>query len=424
MKADKNKIKKLPLSPGVYTFIAKSGDVLYVGRATSLRRRVASYFSPSTSSGRAPSTILGQENPRIREMVHLANKIKYYKTDNLLEAVILEANLIKKYWPKYNVRERDDRSFIYVVISKKDDFPRPIIVRGKEIRNWKLKIRNSHIFGPYQSLNVITNALRIIRRIFPYSTCKPFDFAQGKSGKPCFDYQLGLCPGVCVGAISKSDYQKNIDNIILLLSGKKKNLIKKLKKENPDKARFLKHIQDVSLITREENISGNFYRIEGYDISHLTGKETYGAMVVFTNNKADKNNYRLFKIKEAPKNDDLRALAEIISRRFRHHEWRLPDLILIDGGKPQISFIHKILTEYKINGSALLTINPSTALRIDIPIVGISKYGYDKLVFTPKTKKSARELIEINKEVLLEVRDEAHRFALKASRFSRHRLGL
>jgi excinuclease ABC subunit C len=205
--------------------------------------------------------------------------------------------------------------------------------------------------------------------------------------------------------ISRSDYQKNIDNIVLLLSGKKKNLIKKLQKENPDKAKFLKHIQDVSLITREENILTGFYRIEGYDISHLTGKETYGSMIVFTNNKADKNNYRLFKIKEAPKNDDLRALAEVISRRLHHLEWRLPDLILIDGGKPQISFIDNILKER----------------RIEIPIVGISKYGSDKLVFTPKIKKSVKQLIEINKETLLKVRDEAHRFAISASRRRRRK---
>jgi len=394
MKLSSEKIKKIPLSPGVYVFIAKSGDVLYVGRATSLRRRVVSYFQKNLE-------------PRIREMVDLAKSIKFYKTDNLLEAVILEANLIKKYWPKYNVREKDNRSFIYIVISKKDDFPRPIIVRGREIKNFKLKNvfargkspegLNFHIFGPYQSLNVITNALRIIRRIFPYSTC------QINQGRPCFNYQIGLCPGACIGAILKEDYQKNIDNIVLLLSGKKKNLIKKLQKENPDKAKFLKHIQDVSLITREENVfRAGFYRIEGYDISHLTGRETYGSMVVFTNNKADKNNYRLFKIKEAPKNDDLRALAEMICRRFHHPEWRLPDLILIDGGRPQIGFIDKIL-------------------KVKIPIVGISKYGSDKLVFAAKTKKSVKELIEINKETLLKARDEAHRFSLKASRRRRRK---
>ncbi len=375
-----SKVKKFPLKPGVYLFVGKKGNILYVGRATFLRRRVLQYFQ-------------NHLDPRLNEMVENAKDIKFFKTENLLEAVILEANLIKKYWPKYNIRERDDRSFIYIVIPK-TDFTKPLIVRGKELNKFLSK---ADVFGPYQSLNVISNALRIIRRIFPYSTCKI------NQGRPCFDYQIGLCPGACIGVISKEDYQKNIDDIILLLSGKKRNLLKKLQKENPEKAKFLKHIQDVSLISREENILGSFYRIEGYDISHLTGRETYGAMVVFTNSKPDKNNYRLFKIKEAPKNDDLRALAEVISRRFHHHEWRMPDLILIDGGKPQISFIHKVLKDRKI----------------EIPIVGISKYGSDKLVFAAKTKKSARELIETNKGILLETRDEAHRFAIKASRRKR-----
>lgn len=374
-----DKAKKAPLAPGVYEFLGKGGKILYVGRATSLRRRVLQYFGKNV-------------DPRIGEMVENAKDLKFHKTGNLLEAVILEANLIKKYWPKYNVREKDNRSFIYILISKKEDFPKPIIARGREVEN--ADSNNFHIFGPYQSLNVITNALRIIRRIFPYSTCSP------NQGKPCFDYQIGLCPGACVGAISKEDYKKNIDNIILLLSGKKRNLIKKLQKENPDKAKFLKHIQDVSLISREENFSRNFYRVEGYDISHLGGKETYGSMVVFTNNKPDKNEYRIFRIKEAPQNDDLRALAETLSRRFRHAEWRFPDLIMIDGGKPQIDFVSKVLKN----------------IRINIPIVGISKFGGDKLVFPAKAKKSSKELIASMKETLLKVREEAHRFANKASR--------
>ncbi|MFN3301604.1 MAG: GIY-YIG nuclease family protein [Patescibacteria group bacterium] len=382
--------QKIPLSPGVYTFIDKKGDVLYVGRAISLRKRLQQYFQKNL-------------DPRIEEMVKKAKEIKFFKTENLLEAIILEANLIKKYWPKYNIKERDDRSFIYIVIPKKIDFPKPIIVRGKDIKNLKLKDENFYIFGPYQSLSLIKNALRIIRRIFPYSLCKPYDPNQKGPLRPCFDYQIGLCPGTCIGKISKEDYQKNIENIVLLLSGKKEDLLKKLKEENPDKIKSLKHIQDVSLITKEENLWKNFFRIEGYDISHLSGKETYGSMVVFINNRPDKKEYRLFKIKEAPLNNDLKALAEVISRRFKHIEWHLPNLILIDGGKPQVNFISKILKEHHIN----------------IPLVGISKLASDKLIFPPKIKKSLKQLIEANKEILLKVREEAHRFSLKASRHKR-----
>ncbi|MCX6760136.1 MAG: GIY-YIG nuclease family protein, partial [Candidatus Nealsonbacteria bacterium] len=368
------KAKKLPDSPGVYIFLSKDNRPLYIGRTISLRKRVLSYFRKDIDS-------------RIREMVDLAKKIKIKKTDSLLEAVILEANLIKKYWPKYNVRDKDNRSFVYVVIPKAD-YSEPYVIRGRELESENTK--NAHIFGPYQSASLLFSALKIIRRIFPYSTCKPL------SGKPCFDYQIGLCPGLCIGKISKDDYVKNIRNIVLLLSGKKKRLMQKLKKENPDKLKSLKHIQDVSLLLKEElSQPEEFSRIEGYDISHLSGKETFGSMVVFLDSRPDKKEYRLFRIKSAPKNDDLRALEEVLTRRLNHKEWKFPDLILIDGGKPQIDFVYKSLKKRKIN----------------IPIVGISKYGGDKLVH-PSNIKAIRVFAERNKGVLLKVREEAHRLSL------------
>ncbi|MDD2732285.1 MAG: hypothetical protein PHI53_03780 [Candidatus Pacebacteria bacterium] len=375
-----NQIKRLPDKPGVYIFLGEKDAILYIGRALSLKKRVLNYFQK----------IL---DPRIRKMIDSAKGIKFYQTDNLLEAVILEANLIKKYWPRYNIKEKDNRSFIYIIIPK-TDYPRPMIVRQRELERFSAK---AYVFGPYQSYFLLNKALRIIRRIFPYSTCVPF------SGKPCFNYQIGLCPGLCVGRISKKDYQKNIRNIILLLSGQKKKLFDRLKKENPEAVYSLKHIQDVSLIQREE--SGSFYnvRVEGYDISHLTGKETFGAMSVFFNGEPEKDQYRLFKIKEAPQFDDLRALEEVIARRLKHKEWPFPNIILIDGGRPQIDFISKILEKNNLN----------------IPLVGISKFGNDKLVFPKDTKKSVKELIEGLKEVLLKVRNEAHRFGLKASRRKR-----
>jgi len=372
-------------------FLDAKKRVLYVGRAVSLKKRVLNYFQKNLL------------DPRIKEMVSLARDIKYKKSENLLDAIVLEANLIKKYWPKYNIKDKDDRSFVYVMISKKDDFPKPVIARGREIENLKFKIEKFYTFGPYQSLYLIKNALKIIRKIFPYSNCLPVG-RPGKigSGKPCFDYQIGLCPGACVGAISKEDYKKNIENIALLLKGNKKRLLKKLKKENPNQAKALAHIQDVTLVNEKE-IKSSVLRIEGYDVSHLAGKETYGSMVVFTNGDADKNQYRLFKIKNAPANDDLRALEEMTLRRFKHGEWQKPDLILLDGGRPQVSFVSKTLRNKNIN----------------IPLVGISKFGGDELVFPLGMKKPTRELIENTKGTLLKVREEAHRFALKSSRKNR-----
>lgn len=368
----RNFLEKLPEKPGVYLFLDKEKKVLYVGRATSLKQRVKSYFQKFLE-------------PRLEEMVENASFLKIIPTGNILESIILEANLIKKFWPKYNIRERDDRSFVYIVIPKKD-FSYPIIVRKKDLE--KFTPLKAEIFGPYKSYSLIKTALRIIRRIFPYSTCKI------NSGKPCFEYQIGLCPGACLGIISKEEYQKNIDNIILLLKGKKKKLIEKLKKENPDKIFALKHIEDAALI-KEEPLKKDFLRIEGYDISHFSGGETVGAMVSFKNGEPEKEFYRLFKIKFSKEKDDLSALEEILKRRFKHQEWPFPDLVIIDGGLPQVQRVQKVFEQ----------------MEIKIPFVGISKYQNDKLIFPKKTKASLKKMLESSKDLLLKVRDEAHRFA-------------
>ncbi len=382
----KDKLKNIPKKPGIYFWLDKAGKILYIGRATSLRNRLSQYFQKNIDQ-------------RIAEMVALAANIKYEETETLLEAIILEAKEIKKHWPKYNVKDKDDRSFIYVVIPKAD-FPKPLIVRGTDLKKFSASSLNkksqAKIFGPYQSFYLIQSALRLIRRVFPYGTCAPMGTAGNPDGKACFDYQIGLCPGACVGVISKKDYQKNINNIILLLSGEKKRLIAKLKKENPDKIRALKHMQDVALLVREDDLGEHkIDRLEGYDISHHAGKETYGSMVVFENGEAAKDEYRLFKIKEAPAGDDERALSEMLLRRFKHGEWRAPDLIMIDGGTPQISFLSRVFRANNLN----------------IPLVGISKLGGDKLVFTAEAKKPLRGLAENIKPTLLKLREEAHRFA-------------
>ena len=370
----KNQAKKLPLSPGVYRWLDGKGGILYIGRATSLRKRVLQYFRPDL-------------DPRIAEMVSLAKQIKFEKTDTLLDAIILEANMIKKYWPKYNVRDRDDRSFSYVVVPK-TDYAYPLVVRQREIK--KFPIRENQIFGPYQNQYLIKNALKLIRRIFPYGTCR------ANSGKPCFDYQIGLCPGKCIGEISREDYNQNIKNILLLFQGKKQRLLAKLKKDHPEKIAALEHLQEAQLITRDElgeQLAVN--RIEAYDISHLSGKETYGAMAVFTGGQPDKDEYRLFKIKTAQAADDLAALSEVVNRRFHHPEWPRPDVILIDGGRPQIFQIAKELK----------------ALNIVLPLAGISKLAGDELVYPAGTAKVIKDLISNIKPTLQRARDEAHRFA-------------
>lgn len=366
--------KKAPIKPGVYFWLDKKKKVLYVGRASILKNRLSQYF-------------LKNVNSKTREMVSLATDLEYLVCDTLLESIVLEAKYIKQYWPKYNIVDRDDRSFLYLIITN-SDYPRPLIVRGQDLK--KFPQNKAKVFGPYQSRTLLENALRLIRKIFPWSNC------QANSGRACFDYQIGLCPGTCLGKIKAKDYQKNIKNLELLLKGEKKKLITKLKKENPGQLKALKQLQDVSLLTKEKDLKEeNLHRIETYDISHFGGKESYGSMVVFENGEAQKNEYRLFKIKEAPAGDDERALREVLLRRLKHQEWLKPDLIVIDGGRPQISFIKK---EFSRNN-------------IDILIVGISKLGGDKLVFTQGTSKEFKEIIKSLKGTLLKSREEAHRFA-------------
>ena len=364
------KIKLAPNSPGVY-FFKKNNKFIYIGRAVNLKKRLADY--------------LHSADPKTDQMIREADGLAIKKTADLLEAVIAEANFIKKYQPKYNIREKDNRSFIYIIVPK-IDWAYPFLARGRELSKYRPK--NAFVFGPLKSFSLAKNLLLILRRIFPYSACKL------NAGKPCFHYQIGLCPGKCLGLITKKEYQKNIENLTLVLAGQKEKVIKRLK--TIGQLNLLKNLDDSILVTRDENLPEFLInkKIESYDISHLSGKETVGGMVVFENGDFDKTQYRLFKIKTAKPGDDLSALAEMIERRIRHREWPYPDLILVDGGRTQAQVARKILIRNKIN----------------VPVVGIAKFKGDKLVFL-KIKKSLQELISPSFNQLRKVRNETHRFA-------------
>jgi excinuclease ABC subunit C len=358
LQAIRQKIKSASNRSGVYVFKDKNGKSIYIGRALNLKNRVKDYLNSSD-----------QKSIRLLEE---AKTITYKTTHNLLLAIILEANLIKKYQPKYNIRGKDNRSFVYIVIPK-NKWSYPFISRERELS--KYEPLNAFIFGPVKSFGLAKNLLLVLRKIYPWSNCR------FNSGKPCFYYQIGLCPGKCLGLIDASQYQKNINKIIEILKGKSRKLL---------------NIDDTILITKEpiNNKLFNNSRIEAYDISHFAGKETVGAMVVYQKNDFDKSQYRLFKIKTARPNDDISALSEILARRLKHKEWQYPDLILVDGGKTQVAAVRKILMDNKIV----------------IPIVGITKFRNDRLVFS-KMKKSLKDLILLSFNELQKIRDEAHRFA-------------
>lgn len=377
----------IPEEPGVYFMKGAKGEILYIGKAGNLKRRVSSYF-------------LRPHDARIEKMVSLIKKIDYKETGSALEALIVESALIKKYQPQFNIKEKDDKSFLYVVITK-EKFPRVLLARGKEVAS----IRAKKKFGPFVSASSAREALRILRKLFPWSVHDPERI--GKFARPCFEYEVGLCPGTCVGAISEKEYAKNIRNLILFFEGKKERVIATLtkemkhasKKQEYEKAGLLKkklfalqHIQDSALIRNDEvtAFTNKGMRIEGYDISNISGTSAVGSMVVFVDGAPDKNEYRKFKIQTVTGPNDIAMLREVITRRF-HNKWTLPDLILIDGGKGQVNVANAVLYE----------------LGISIPVVGLAKGAERKRNDLIGTLPAS-----VAMNTLIQVRDEAHRFAI------------
>ena len=340
--------KKLPDLPGVYSF--KSGrKILYIGKATSLKDRIKSYFF---------SDIMSTRGALIVKMIEEADAVTFKKTDSVLEAIIIEANYIKKFQPRYNSREKDDKSYNYIVITK-EDFPRILLMRGRELNLKATSYKLKTVFGPFPHGGQLKEALKIVRKMFPFrDRCVPKITARNsrlKASRPCFNRQIGLCPGVCTGEISKQEYARIVRNIELFFSGKKERILKNLEKEmevlvksqefeeaNKTKKQIfaLRHIQDVSLLKSQVPSSKlqASYRLEAYDVAHIGGKETVGAMVVIENGEPAKRYYRKFKIrggKDGVRIDDIANLKEILERRFAHKEWAFPDLIVVDGGIAQ-----------------------------------------------------------------------------------------
>ena len=387
----------LPDEPGVYVFRDGRRRILYIGKATSLVSRVRSYFA---------SDLIDTRGGRIVKMVENAKHLTWEQTDSVLEALILEANLIKKHQPPYNVDEKDNKSWNYVVITK-EDFPRVLLVRGRELfQNWDEK-DIKHLFGPFPQGGSLKEALKIVRSIFPYrDKCVP------NSGKPCFSRQIGLCPGVCSGEITQKQYAEVIRHIAALFSGKKKSLMQELERDMKRAAkeeRFedaakirsqiaaLTHIRDVSLIKASSRISsgGAGIRIEGYDIAHTAGSDTVGIMVVIMDGEVSRSDVRKFRVRTV-KNNDPAALAEIVSRRLGHHEWPLPRLFVIDGGKAQVGAVERVLKE----------------VGIEIPVVGVVKDEKHR----PKSFLGPSEIIRSHQREILLADDEAHKRAIQYHR--------
>ena len=394
----KEKVDGLPELPGVYLFKDAGGRVIYIGKATSLKKRVQSYFTRFLSD-------------KTQALVARINDIDYIVSGSESQAQILEASLIKERQPKYNISLKDDKSFPWIRISD-EPFPVISICRKKKT----VKGDKALYFGPYTSAKLLRQAIKVIRAIFGFRSCAVM------AARPCLYFRLKLCPGPCCGAVSEKEYREIIKNIRMFLESKYEQLIDGLsaqmhaaarEKRYEDAARLRDRILALSAmhkgadyfdsLTEHEDLRKLLkadrppQRIEGFDISNISGKEATGSMVSFYNGKPDKNNYRRFRIKTVQAIDDYAMIREVVRRRYTRltREGRaLPDAIIIDGGRQHLLAAQEELT----------------ALGLDPAIVSIAKEQENIYV---KNREQAVRLPPGSGALNLirRVRDEAHRFA-------------
>ncbi len=381
---------KIPEKPGVYFFMSGK-KILYIGKATSLHDRTKSYFAKD---------LIETRGPLIVDMVFKASALKWQETDSVLEALILEAALIKKHQPYYNTKEKDDKSFNYVCVTK-EKIPMIVIERGRTVKDATF----DEVYGPFTSGPQLREAMKIIRRIFPF-----IDKSSAKKDNYEFYRQLGLAPDIS-NVHASAIYKKNIKHIKLFFQGKKKQIVRLLEKEMKALAKdkkfeeaarvrnqlfALQHINDVALLkdeVRSYEAKASEFRIEAYDIAHMSGKNMVGVMTVVVNGAPDKNEYRKFIIRTQKGANDTGALEEVLSRRFRHMEWGLPELVVVDGGQAQINVAQQVLNRYQLS----------------IPIVSVVKDDRHKAreILGEKTVFGGKE-----KAIIL-ANSEAHRFAIR-----------
>jgi len=395
-------------------FLTKS-RFLYIGKASNIKERVKNHFQSIRPGS-------GQAGYRDGLFISQVSKIGFIKTDSEIEALLLEANLIKKYQPKYNVMWRDDKNYFFVAVTK-EDFPQVFITHQPKLQTINCKLQTKYI-GPFVNGKALKKTLRLLRKVFPYYTAK-------KHPKiPCPYCRLGLCPGPNPDL---KGYRKNIKNLIAVLKGKKQSVLKNLRREMKEASRQrkferaaeirdqIKSLESVianariieapveleenwdktqrilqKIIKRKEEIS----RIEAYDVSNIQGKQATGSMITFLNGRPAKDFYRKFKIKISGRSNDIAMIKEVLTRRLEHREWPLPDLILIDGGKAQLNAVISCLT----SGVKHVKVIALAKRRNELYLSNIKK--------PILLKNLPREIFNL----ILQLRDEAHRFAISYHR--------
>jgi excinuclease ABC subunit C len=413
MSSLQEKLSALPQKPGVYLFKDNRGQIIYVGKAKSLRKRVASYF---TKRDEIKTSIL---------LSRLAD-IDYITTGSEMDALILEDELIKKYKPRYNVSLRDDKSYPLIKLTIKEEWPRLLMVRKKENDG-------ARYFGRYRG-GMVREVLRLVKKLFPIRWCKESPLRRRE--QPCLYYHIGSCSGPCIGKIDQASYRQLLKGVIALLKGNMDEAEAKLREEMAraaqeqdfEKAAYLRdRIQLLQKMMEGKNLKKAPaprqlfaiealkqalglkqapMRIEAFDISNIQASNIVGAMVVFYGGVPLKKDYRKFKVRSVQgKPDDVAAIYEVVKRRYSGalaSELPLPDLIMIDGGRGQLNSARRAL---QASGLA------------NLPAVGLAKRE-EEIFMTDrrlplKLPRAAEEL-----KLLQRVRDEAHRFAVS---FHRHR---
>ncbi len=424
------KLAELPKSPGVYFHKDKDGKIIYVGKAAVLRNRVRQYFQKSRN-----------RDPKTEALVAEIADIDWMVVESELEALFLEAEMIRRYMPQYNILLRDDKSMSYIRIDYDSDYPTVSTTR-------RPLDDGARYFGPYFSAYAVRQALKLLRKIFPFATKR----IPGQK-RATLHYHLGMDPGLEEGRTSLEDYRKNLRKLIAVIEGRRKTIIKELERDMKRAAKakefeqaaklrnqlawlqgldkqvifsdkeFLDISKDHALSELVDLLSIEKYpfRIEGYDISHMQGTDVVASMVVFTNGVSNKGEYRKFKTK-IDHNNDFYNMHETIKRRLSEKNrkaWGIPSLVLIDGGKGQldaairardeagcqnIPFIGLAKREEQIvlqNEKSGLILNKLSMQRLG----GFSSESED---FTLINVPHNTNLIKL----LQRIRDESHRFAV------------
>ena len=405
----KQKLKNLPSAPGVYFHKNAAGEIIYVGKAAVLKNRVRQYFQN------------GHKDSKTTALVNEIADTDWIVVDTEMDALFLESEMIKRYMPKWNILLRDDKTVSYVRITMNEEAPYISFTRNP------IDDKATYI-GPFYGKSAVEKAVRSLRRVFPYYI-KPY------SGKKNLDTDLGLTPGIEVGRSTPKDYKRNLRKLIRYLEGDRQKLLHDLEKTMHEEAQkgnyelaaeardqlaglkelkkkivfsdkeFLDISSDQALKQLQEllQLSDPPRRIEGYDISHQSGENTVGSMVVFINGASARSEYRKFKIRTS-RNDDLKSMQEVLTRRLKHREWELPDLIILDGGATQVNAVLPLVEPY------------------DIPVVGRDKSGDHsksakvRLVI-PRGAGSGLEIMDLPSSshiarLIARIDEEAHRFAI------------